>query len=236
MKKVILFDLDDTLYKELDFVYGGFKAVCEYLANKYNKDEEKLYKDTLDILNKQGRGKIFNYICEKYNIQEGINELIKIYREAKPKICLYEDAEYILKYLNRRLEKSDSQFLEEKVDFIYNIGIITDGKASVQWNKIKLLDLEKLVDKIIVTDDYGLEFWKPNEFAYIEMLNYFKCKKEQCIYVGDNANKDFIGARKVGIETIRIIRKVGDHMNTFLKPEYEADFVVRDLREILKYI
>lgn len=236
MKKVILFDLDDTLYKELDFVYGGFKEVCRHLAYKYSKDEEELYKYAINVLNTQGRGKIFNIICEMYNIKEDINELIKIYREAKPQISLYEDAEYILKYFKLKLKDEDMKNLIDNIEVPYKIGIITDGKASVQWNKIKLLGLEKMVDKIIVTDDYGLECWKPNEFSYMEMLKYFNCKKEECIYVGDNPNKDFIGARKVGISTIRIIREVGDHMNTFLEKEYEADFMVKNLREILKYI
>lgn len=47
MKQVIntiILDLDDTLYKELDFVYGAFKEVCIYLANKYNKDENNYIK------------------------------------------------------------------------------------------------------------------------------------------------------------------------------------------------
>ncbi|APU61661.1 HAD-IA family hydrolase [Clostridium botulinum] len=222
MKQVIntiIFDLDDTLYKELDFVYGAFKEVCTYLSNKYNKDEKQLYKDILNTLEEHGRGKIFNIICEKYNMKADIKELVKIYREAKPKISLYEDAKYILTYLKAK-----------------NVGIITDGKASVQWNKIKLLGLEKMVDKIIVTDDFGLDFWKPHEFAYREMLKYFNCTSEQCIYVGDNPHKDFIGARKVGMHTVRIIREVGDHMNTFLDANYEADNKINSLREMANFL
>lgn len=236
MKKLILFDLDDTLYKELDFVYGGFKEVCNYIANKYNEDEKQLYKDTIDVLNKEGRGKIFNVICEKYNIQENISELVRRYREAQPKLTLYEDAEFILKYLKDNSGKDCLHSLSDKAEASYKIGIITDGKALVQWNKIRLLGLENMVDKIIVTDDYGLDFWKPNEFAYLEMLKYFDCKEEECVYIGDNPNKDFIGARKVGIKTIRVIRRIGDHMNTFLDKKYEADFIVKNLCEILQYI
>ncbi|MDU6876800.1 HAD family hydrolase [Clostridium tepidum] len=227
MINTIIFDLDDTLYKELDFVYGGFKEVCTYLANKYNKNKNQLYKDTINILEEHGRGKIFNIICEKYNMKEDIKELVKIYRQAKPKISLYEDAKYILTYL-----KTNNK-IEEKY---YNIGIITDGKASVQRNKIKLLGLEKMVDKIIVTDDFGMDFWKPNEFAYKEMLKYFNCTSDQCIYVGDNPYKDFIGARKVGMHTVRIIREVGDYMNTFLDVDYEADNKINSLKEMMNFL
>lgn len=246
MVNTIIFDLDDTLYKELDFVYGGFKEVCIYLANKYNEDQKKLYKDTLDILKKHGRGKIFNRICEKYNMEEDIKDLVRIYREAKPKITLYEDAEYILKYLKTKwdssqvlldkIESNVSKPLIDKEESYYNIGIITDGKASVQWHKINLLGIEKMVDKIIVTDDYGLEFWKPHEFAYREMLKYFNCNKEQCIYIGDNPHKDFIGAKKVGMKTIRVIREVGDHMNTVLDVEYEADKKISNLKELVNFL
>lgn len=93
-----------------------------------------------------------------------------------------------------------------------------------------------MVDKIIVTDDFGLDFWKPHEFAYREMLKYFNSTPEQCIYVGDNPHKDFIGARKVGMHTVRIIREVGDHMNTFLDVDYEADNKINSLKEMLNFL
>lgn len=225
MINTIIFDLDDTLYKELDFVYGGFGEVCLYLAHKYHKDERILYKDMLNILNKQGRGKIFNVLCKNHNIKEPIDTLVKIYRESKPKINLYKDAEFILCHL-----RNNNKYITGEQ--VYNIGIITDGKASVQWNKIKLLGLDKIVDKIIVTDDYGPEFWKPNDFAYREMLKYFNVIPKQCMYVGDNPNKDFIGAKKIGINTARIIREIGDHMKIFLNKEYEADININSLDEL----
>lgn len=232
MIDTVIFDLDDTLYKELDFVYGAFKEVCNYLSKEHNKDVHQLYKDTIEILKDYGRGKIFNMLCEKYEIKEDISFLVKIYREAKPSLKLYEDAEYLL----NKLKCKNSQFFIKKGQVPYNLGIITDGKASVQWNKIKALNLEDRVDKIVVTDDYGLEFWKPNEFAYIEMIKYFNCKPEECIYVGDNPNKDFIGARKIGMCTVRIIREVGDHMKTFLDKKYEGDFNIKDLKEVLNLL
>jgi len=217
MINTVIFDLDDTLYKELDFVCGAFKEVCKYLAYKYNINEEDLYEDMIYILNKFGRGKTFNMLCEKHNLKENIKNLVSIYREAKPSIRLYEDAQWILNYLKKN-----------KI----NTGIITDGKASVQWNKINCLNLIGKVDKIIVSDDFGLDFWKPHEFTYREMLKYFNCNPDDCIYIGDNPNKDFIGAKKVGVHTVRVIREVGDHMKTFLDKEYEADVIIKDLREL----
>ena len=36
MIKIIIFDLDDTLYPEIEFVMSGFRAVSRYISKKYN--------------------------------------------------------------------------------------------------------------------------------------------------------------------------------------------------------
>lgn len=218
MFKVIVFDMDDTLYKEMDFVVEGFKAVSEYLALKYDLEQEKILTQCIDILNSDGRGKIFNKICYKFSLNEDIDRLITVYRQCKPNINLYEDAYYLLNKLK---------------EYKYKLAIITDGKSSVQWNKIKALNLDNMVDKIIVTDDFGRDFWKPHELSYKKIVEEFSCKPEECIYIGDNPNKDFIGAKKLGFKTVRIIREVGDHMRTVLSKEYEADYNITNLKEIL---
>lgn len=220
MIKLVLFDLDDTLYNESDFVQNGFREVSTYLAKKYNVDYKKLYLRINQLLNIIGRGKIFDAICDEYGFSENINSLVEIYRSSISKLKLYDDSIQVIKKL-----KSG-----------YKMGIITDGKASVQWNKIKCLELEKFVDKIIVTDDFGKEYWKPNEYSYKEMLTYFNCKPEETLYVGDNPVKDFIGAKNIGILTVRIVRKFGDNMKLKAKSSYEADFTINNLNELINII
>ncbi|HCQ90461.1 MULTISPECIES: HAD family hydrolase [unclassified Clostridium] len=223
MIKTVIFDLDDTLYEELLFVKSGFKEVCIFLSQKYNLNFNEMYEECLSILNKYGRGKIFNILCETYNIDENISNLVNIYRSSKPILYLYEDSMEIIKELR---EKN------------YNLAIITDGDSKVQWNKIRALKLENFMEKILVCDDLGKEYWKPHEKPYLEVVNYFNNLNNECVYIGDNPNKDFIGARKLGIRTIRIIRKQGDHMKTFLEDQYEADFTINNLlqiKDIIKY-
>lgn len=217
MIKLVSFDLDDTLYNEKNFVLGGFSEVCTYLAGKYNTDYYILYREIQNILLQKGRGEVFNLLCEAYDFDEEISELVNIYRKAKPNLKLYEDSIFVLSELKQK----------------YKLGLITDGLAMVQWNKIKLLKIEQYFDKIIVTDDIGRDFWKPNEFAYSEILRYFNINASEAVYVGDNPNKDFIGAKKVGMKTVRIIRKSGDHIGTRLAAEYEADYEIAGMKKLL---
>ncbi len=174
----------------------------------------------MHIFHIHGRGKIFNVLCKEYSIDENIDKLVQIYRNAVPDIKLYDDAVYILKTL-----KSN-----------YYLGIITDGKNIVQWNKIKALNVEKYIDKVIVTDDYGREYWKPSKEPYRDILKYFNIKPGECIYVGDNPHKDFVSAKALGVNTIRIIREVGEHINTFLSKEQEADYKINRLTEVERII
>lgn len=226
MIKTLIFDLDDTLYRELDFVYGSFSEVANFIiqCQPYLVDKgistNQLYQEMINILQREGRGKIFNQIIDKYELDIEIKALVKVYRQAIPTLKLYNDANDILRWAKAQ---------------DYYTGIITDGNSQVQHNKIKSLQLDNYVDEIVVTYDFGEEYSKPHPRAYLHMLEHFECKPKQMIYIGDNPNKDFIGARELGIHTIRIVRECGDHMQIRLHRDYEADYEVNTL-ELLKKI
>jgi len=63
-------------------------------------------------------------------------------------------------------------------------------------------------------------------------LERLGCTPREAMYIGDNPQKDFIGAKGLGMKTIRIIRENGDHMQDKVDAEYEADTSVHDLRDI----
>ncbi|MGG7153617.1 HAD family hydrolase, partial [Clostridium neonatale] len=148
MIKCLIFDLDDTLYYEKTYVLEAFKEVCKYLSFKYKKEYDELYKRCVEILDECGRGKIFNILCDEYGFEENIKDLVEIYRNTKPNLELYKESKEIFDFAKENNIK---------------LGLITDGYAKVQWNKIKALKLDKIIDKIIVTDDYGHGYSKPHE-------------------------------------------------------------------------
>lgn len=215
--KCLIFDLDDTLYYEKTYVLEAFKKVCKYLSSKYKKDYDKVYKRCIEILDEHGRGKIFNILCDEYGFEENIKDLVEIYRSTEPQLELYEESKEIFDFAKENNLK---------------LGLITDGCSKVQWNKIKALNLEEIIDKIIVTDDYGKGYGKPHEKSYKEIMEYFKLDPCECVYIGDNPNKDFIEAKNLGMKTIRIIHEHGDHINDKIDMKYEAELIIRKLSDI----
>lgn len=216
MIKHVIFDLDDTLYDESQFVYCGYKQVADYLGEKYNLCSCEIYEDMVEIFRSRSRQNLFDKVCAKYGINENIANLVSIYRGTEPILSLYEDARNLL----------------EKLVGNYGLGIITDGDSQVQRNKICALGIEKYFTKIIVTDDCGIEYRKPSAEPYKEMIRHFGGRPDEFVYIGDNPHKDFVTAKKLGIYTVRIRREIGEHMKTILEKEYEADFTIFSLTEV----
>jgi len=66
--EAIVFDMDDTLYNEYDFVVSGFRAVAKELANKYLRDEEKIFQLLVDCFNKPVNNNVFDLVLVELGI------------------------------------------------------------------------------------------------------------------------------------------------------------------------
>lgn len=175
--KGVIFDLDDTLYSEKQYVRSGYQKIGEYLGRV--DAAEKLWNYFED-----GRKAIDAYLSE-IGEEEKKAECLKIYREQIPEISLYDGVARMIEDLKAKCIK---------------VGIITDGRPEGQRNKIKALGLESLVDDIIITDELGgSQFRKPCDIAFRIMQNRWRLPYEQIVYVGDNPNKDFQACRQLGM-------------------------------------
>lgn len=188
--KAVIFDLDDTLYDEKDYVRSGFSAVAKELP-MINQVESKLWSafeqklPAIDAVLK----------CEGVWTEELSRQCLEIYRNHKPCISLREDARDLLQKL-----RQDSKYL----------GIITDGRPEGQRNKIKALEVEPLVDSIIITDELGgMNFRKPNKKSYEIMQQRCNVEFQRMTYVGDNLKKDFVSPRYLGMLGIYFKNKNG---------------------------
>ena len=222
--RALLFDLDDTLYDEKQFIKSGFAKVAEFVENKFKIEKKIYYEILIDIFNGGSRGNIFNLALEKVNVAYGediIQSMVKIYREHNPKIRLAEDIKSLI----------------IKLKEIYSLGIVTDGYFEVQKKKVQALRLEELFNSIIYTDEYGREYWKPNVFGYkLALEELGDILPEETVYIGDNPYKDFIGVKKIGITTVRVINQNREYSNVRLNKEYEAHYEIEELIDILELL
>lgn len=206
--KGVIFDLDDTLYDEVQYVKSGFKAVAEYLER--NDATEKMWSYF-----EMGRSAIDDYLDE-IGENEKREDCINVYREHMPKIALNDNVVNVISDLKHRNIK---------------VGIITDGRVNGQKNKIAALGLDKIVDDIIITDELGGEqFRKPCDIAFRIMQRRWKLPFENIIYVGDNVNKDFQAPKQLGMQWIWLKNE-----NGLQNMEYDEQICVHDIESIISY-
>lgn len=217
MIKALIFDLDDTLYPEHQFVLSGFHAVSEWLFEKYNI--EQFYNTLVQIFHEGYRGDVFNRAFNTLNIkytQSLIDKMISVYRGHAPQIRLYDDAIFVLNAFKDK----------------YFLGLLTDGYLDVQKKKVAVLNLENCFHTMVYSDTYGRRCWKPNEFPYLRVMESLKCAGDECVYVADNPLKDFFMAKKLKWMTVRIMREKGEYANVIADEQHNANVEVKSLFEL----
>ena len=178
--KGVIFDLDDTLYDEKDYVRSGFEAVAEYLG-------EASAADAMWKLFEEGKP-AFDAYLQAVGREDELANCLAVYRKNKPEISLRQGAMKLIHAL--------------KANGI-RVGLITDGRTEGQNNKIAALGLDALMDDIIITDSLGgVQFRKPNDIAFRIMQNRWRIPFEQLCYIGDNPEKDFQAPKQLGMRSI----------------------------------
>lgn len=81
--------------------------------------------------------------------------------------------------------------------------IISDLTTSIQLEKINALGIGSYIDYVVTSEEAGVE--KPAPAPFLLGLQKSKCMAEEVIMIGDNLERDILGAQKLGIETIQII-------------------------------
>jgi putative hydrolase of the HAD superfamily len=189
MIEALVFDLDDTLYPEQDFVMSGYRAVAQFLADSHGCDFHSAFACMAETYSVEGRQRVFPTLLEQFpNSSMTLSGLVDVYRQHNPAICLFPGYPGLL----------------EKLAHQYRLGVITDGLPEVQARKVQALQLEGVMDKIIYTWAYGADKEKPHPFSFSLMLEYLQADPEATLFVGDNPDKDCKGAHGVGMKCAQV--------------------------------
>ena len=173
----VIFDLDDTLYSEKQYIRSGYKKIAEYF--NIPDMEEEMWNCF------ENGGKAIDEVLKAHGLISKKEQALYIYRFQEPKISLYSGVGELLIRIKKKKK----------------IGIITDGRPEGQRAKLKALNIN--VDKVIITDELGgAEYRKPNPKAFEIMQKELNTEFEKMVYIGDNIKKDFIAPQKLGMKYI----------------------------------
>jgi putative hydrolase of the HAD superfamily len=197
LPKLIIFDLDDTLFPERDFVRGGYRAASMLVWEDFGIEIEN---DLNKKFNQGLRGDLFTSVLLERNVEfdrEYVpNRIVPAYRSHKPNIQTFLDV---------------IPFLTALRDVGHKLALISDGWFSVQKNKFTALKLECFFDEVLFTDEFGRENWKPSLQPFLRVCEKTCIDPTRAMYIGDNPFKDFIAPNKLGMESVRIRRSGLEH-------------------------
>jgi putative hydrolase of the HAD superfamily len=220
MITTVVFDLDDTIYDEIEYCKSGFAAVSEFLAGLPEMPSaESLFNAFWKQFNSGNRTKTFNTALDGLDIsydEKLISQLITVYRNHVPKITLPQESEEALSLLSNK----------------FTLVLLTDGFLPAQELKVQALGVEKYFKCIIYTEQLGREFWKPSPAGFEKIMEALNTRPETTVYVADNQMKDFIAPNRLGFITVQIIRPAGLHKATSQEPDSAARYTISRISQL----
>jgi putative hydrolase of the HAD superfamily len=220
MITTVVFDLDDTLYDEIEYCKSGFRAVADFLAEPSNPfPAERIFDALWKQFNSGNRKKTFDKALDELGISyndKRIEELVNVYRSHIPSLTLPKDSRDVLCKLRAK----------------YTLALITDGFLPGQKLKVQALGIEKLIKCIVYTEQLGREFWKPSPAGFEKIIETLNTKPENMVYIADNEKNDFIAPNELGFLTVQIIRQARLHTSISTQPGTKAQHVIRKISQL----
>lgn len=216
MIKLVVFDLDGTLYDADAYFRPAFRTISQFLAPRLGDSPASIEKRLWAVRRKKGSmyKRLFNDVLSGYGIKDDllVKRLVKFFHAAPiDGIRPYADALRAVKKLKETR----------------HLGILTHGNRKKQDRKIRKLGLAKYFDFVVSAKDQGLGKSDPRIYRKLLARNY---RADEIAYIGDNPKTDFAGCRKIGIRTVRLLR--GEFAGTNAGRRLEADFRIRKFSEL----
>ena len=217
--RALLLDLDDTLYPEKQYVESGLKSVAMWCRDRFGYPPERTYLELSTIFNSGNHKKTFDEWFSDHGIDgfAHVHVAVENYRRHEPAISCFPGTAEMLARLKQR----------------FRLGIVSDGYLDVQERKLAALNIAKFFDVIVFSDRWGREYWKPHPRPFQAALEALGVQAGCAVYVGDNPAKDFVGAKALGILTIRLFLPESVYAQTEApSPQHEPDITIRNLLEL----
>lgn len=195
-RRLVVLDIDDTLYLERDYVRSGFTAVDAWARNELGVDG--LGERAWAAFESGVRRTIFDEALAGVGVDGAPNlvpRLVEVYRSHVPTIEMLADARDWLDGLAPHIA----------------VAVVTDGPLASQQAKAEALVIARWADLVVFTESLGPGQGKPHPAAFEHLERELGVSGDRCAYVADNPAKDFVAPHRLGWRTVRVRRPGGVH-------------------------
>lgn len=214
--RYILFDIDDTLYDStLQMSTARMNAIRAMTETGLPTEVETTYKVLEEIVEHYGPhySKHFDELLKRLGLRwdpRVIASGVIAYRETS--------AAYLKPY------HDTVPTLLKLRDQGYKLGVVSEGRAVKQWQKLVQLGVQHIPHLVIISEELELEALDSSLFrAALERIG---AKSEETIFVGSKLEPDIASAKEVGLITVRIRKgknRIEAPRSEEAAPRYEID-------------
>lgn len=228
-KKVVLFDLDNTLFEDQNAYDLAMKEVHNILCKVMDISFEEfkhLYKLSKSEIARElaGSAASNNKVIQFQRLIEKTNNTI----DAEIVLSLY-DIFWNTHLENTHLREWVIDVLKYLKDHWVKTAIVSNLTTHIQLRKINKLWLTPYIDHLITSEEAWVE--KPNPVIFLLALNKLKCLSKDAIMVWDDLVNDIEWANAAWIDSILISNETDLNIDKedYKKPKY----IIKEFREIV---
>jgi putative hydrolase of the HAD superfamily len=212
-RRLVVLDIDDTLYLERDYVRSGFAAVGVWARDELGVDG--LGDRAWAAFEAGTRHTIFDEALAAAGVEatdDLVSRLVQVYRSHAPTIEMLTDARAWLDSLAPHVA----------------LAVVTDGPLASQQAKAEALLLSRWADLIVFTETLGPGRGKPHPAAFEQLEREVGLHGDRCAYVADNPAKDFVAPHRLGWRTVRVRRPESLHADVPSGADVDAEITGLD--------
>ncbi len=221
MIKAIIFDLDNTLMDFMKMKRAAVEAAADAMIDAgLQMKKEELIEKIYSVYWKEGIED--QQVFDKVLLQEfGYID----YRILAAGIIGYRRAKEANLYLYPHVHLTLTELLKRGIKMC----IVSDAPKLPVWMRIVALNLQHYFEFVLTYDDTGER--KPSPKPFLMALERLGTKPNETLMIGDWAERDIAGAKRLGI--ITVFARYGDEFNTV---NSGADFEITDIIQLLEIV